>query len=220
MEAHTFIASRIRKFRTSKLCISAEKLGTLLVPVRSGKTISSWERGRTQPDADTMIQLCKIFDEPISAFYPKKCSKTADGGNGYFAEVALYGSIAAGKPLAILPCEDSRMIPIELHRKFPQGFLLKVEGESMSNVLPNGSYAFIDPEQNRPIDNGVYAFCLNQDDATIKRVRNLENGYELLPDSKDPTFKPTVFDNANDTSDEITIIGRVVWMMLPFDWEP
>jgi len=220
MDARTFIASKIREFRTSKLHISAEKLSKLLVPTRSGKTISSWERGRTQPDADTMIQLCQIFDEPISAFYPKECSLTADGGNGYYTEVALYGSIAAGDPITILPCEDSRMVPIELHRKFPQGFFLEVEGESMNNVLPNGSYAFIDPEQDQPVDNGVYAFCLNQDNATIKRVRNLANGYELLPDSKDPTFKPTVFDYGDDASSEITIIGRVVWMMLPFDWVP
>jgi len=219
MEARTFIAGKIREFRTAKLGISAATLGSLLVPERSGKTISSWERERTQPDADTMTQLCRIFDEPISAFYPQECSKTSDGGNGYYAEVALYGSIAAGKPLAILSCEDSRTIPIEMHRRFPQGFLLKVEGESMNNVLPNGAYAFIDPKQRKPIDNGVYAFCLNQDDATIKRVRNLENGYELVPDSKDPTFKAIVFDKDNTDADEITIIGRVVWMMLPFDWD-
>jgi len=218
METRAHIAKKIREFRTQKLKISAQKLAELLVQPLSGKTISSWENNRTQPDAERLIQLCRAFNEPISAFYPEEYSRVSDSSNGHYADVAVYGSIAAGKPLAIIPIEDTRPIPTEMHRKYPEGFFLKVDGESMNNVLPNGSFALIDPSQTYPTDNGAYALCLNQDDATIKRIRTLENGYELLPDSKDPTFRPIVFDYADADSNEIMIIGRVVWMMLPFDW--
>lgn len=36
---------------------------------KSGKTISAWEVGRGQPDADSLIKLCKHFEVPISYFY-------------------------------------------------------------------------------------------------------------------------------------------------------
>lgn len=36
---------------------------------KSGKTISAWEVGRGQPDADSLIKLCKHFGVPISYFY-------------------------------------------------------------------------------------------------------------------------------------------------------
>ncbi|MCL1797994.1 MAG: XRE family transcriptional regulator [Eggerthellaceae bacterium] len=219
MEARRFIAKKIREYRTSKLHITANTLGAMLKPVRSGKAISSWEVGRTQPDADYMIQLAQIFDEPIAHFYPEKYSKTAQSTPEVYTDVALFGSIAAGKPLAIIPIENTLPIPREVHQRYPEAFLLKVDGESMNNVLPNGAYALIDPSQNEPVDNGAYAFCLNQEDATIKRIKKLTNGYELLPDSKDSTFKPLVFDYSDEDSQEIAIIGRAVWMLLPFDWE-
>lgn len=36
---------------------------------KSSKTISAWEVGRGQPDADSLIKLCKHFGVPISYFY-------------------------------------------------------------------------------------------------------------------------------------------------------
>lgn len=36
---------------------------------KSGKTISAWEVGRGQPDADSLMKLCKHFGVPISYFY-------------------------------------------------------------------------------------------------------------------------------------------------------
>ncbi|MCL2889407.1 MAG: S24 family peptidase [Eggerthellaceae bacterium] len=166
-----------------------------------------------------MIQLCKIFDEPIAAFYPLASSKTANGTSGSCSEVALYGSIISGKPLAFIPIEGMKPCPLELRRKYPQGFFLRVKGQAMNNILPDGSFAFIDPLQSAPIDNRVYALCLNDDDAIIRRIKKLGNGFELLPDSNDPTLKPSIFDYADEGSNRIVVVGRVVWMMLPFDWE-
>ena len=60
---------------------------------------------------------------------------------------------------------------------------------------------------------------MNGYDATIKRVRKLENGFELSPDSTDPTFRPTIYDYGVDGTDRVTVIGRVVYYVLPYDWE-
>lgn len=60
---------------------------------------------------------------------------------------------------------------------------------------------------------------MNGHDATIKRVKPQNNGFELTPDSTDPTFKPAVYDYGIEGTETITLIGRVVYYVLPFDWE-
>ena len=54
--------------------------------------------------------------------------------------------------------------------------------------------------------------------ATIKRVVKLANGFELMPDSKDPTYKPVLYDYGVEGTELITVIGEVVWYTLPFDF--
>lgn len=70
MDQKEYIGKKIRELRDS-MGISAEDLGRMLSPVRSNSTVTSWERGRTQPDADTLIDLCLIFKVEISDFYFK-----------------------------------------------------------------------------------------------------------------------------------------------------
>lgn len=88
----------------------------------------------------------------------------------------------------------------------------------MNRVLPNGCYALVDPDDREPVDNQAYAVCVNGYSATVKRVRRLANGFELVPDSTDPTYRPMVYDYGVEGTDEITVIGRVFWYTLPFDW--
>lgn len=220
MQPREHIAHQIQDLRKNKLGITARTLGSMLKPPVSDKTISSWERGRTRPNTEVLTQLSRVFDVPVSHFFPEEVS--AD----YFAEstpsyshIPLYGSIAAGTPLTIIPTEDTFPVPIEIHKRYPDAFLLKVKGESMNNILPNGSYALIDPSCSEIKNDAAYALCVAGSDATIKRVKKLANGIALSPDSTDPTLKTTILDFEESSPDEITIIGKVVWMMLPFDWE-
>lgn len=134
-------------------------------------------------------------------------------------DVPLYGSIAAGTPIEMMPIEDTQPIPAAVHQKHPNAFLLKVEGESMNRVLPNRSYALVDPCDAVEIDGAPYAVCVNGYDATIKRVRKLNNGFQLVPDSTDPTYEAKTYNYNEPETQTITVIGRVVYYVLPFDWE-
>lgn len=219
MNVDQHIAQKIKNLRLQK-SLTAKELSEKFNPTLSPKTISSWEIGRTRPNAEMLVELCHIFNVPISTFFPDELS--ADHQEemlpSYF-NVPLYGSIAAGSPLTIIPVEETHPIPLEVYKRYPKAFLLKVQGESMNKLLPNKSYALIDPEQVEIHEKEIYALCINNSDATIKRVRLLANGVELIPDSNDPTIKPSVLDYESEDFNEITIIGKVVWMMLPFDWE-
>ena len=53
------IAKRLKYYRQKKhltVYEVGERLG------KSGKTVSAWETGRGQPDADMLINLCRLYD--------------------------------------------------------------------------------------------------------------------------------------------------------------
>lgn len=147
-------------------------------------------------------------------------NKVIEVGNdpNEFVDVPLYGSIAAGTPIEMIEVEGTHPVPKKVMDRHPDAFLLRVEGESMNRILPNGCYALVDPCDDVDHDNQPYAVCVNGYDATIKRVKKLAYGFELDPDSTDPTFKAKIYDYGEDGTDRITVIGRIVYHVLPFDW--
>ena len=135
-----------------------------------------------------------------------------------FVDVPVYGSIAAGTPIEMIEADELHPIPTPMKDRYPESFLLRVKGNSMDRILPDGALALVDPCEEATADYQPYAVCVNGFDATVKRVHRLNNGFELLPDSTDPTYKPTVYDYGEPGTEAVTIIGRVVWYTLPFDW--
>lgn len=60
------IARQVRQLRKER-GISVDELGEAVG--KSGKTISAWEVGHGQPDADAMIKLCRRFGVGIADLY-------------------------------------------------------------------------------------------------------------------------------------------------------
>lgn len=63
---------------------------------RTGKAVSAWETGRSQPSAEMLIDLCRLFGVDISYFYP--------------SEVASYDA---------LPADERELL--ELYRSMDAG---------------------------------------------------------------------------------------------------
>lgn len=152
----------------------------------------------------------------LDGFHGLKVKKAIPGN---YVDIPLYGSIAAGTPFEMIQIDGTHPIPKKVADQYPQAFLLKVKGESMNRILPNGCYALVDPCEEADRPGQPYAVCVNGNDATVKRVKPLNNGFELAPDSTDPTFKPTTYDYGIEGTETITLIGRVVYYVLPFDWD-
>lgn len=189
-------------------------------------TVSAWECGQSTPRKANALKIMAAlpgitFDDIMSEDrgFASKSTTESDRKPEHTAwiEVPLYGSIAAGKPIEMFQIEDTFTIPRQMRERYPDSFLLKVCGESMNKILPNGSYALVNPT-SEAIDGKAYAVAVNGYDATIKRVRHLDNGIELLPDSTDPTIRPMVFDYADPEAETVTVIGEVVWYVVPFDF--
>lgn len=187
----------------------------------SQTAISAWECGESTPRRSNVLKIIKAFPEltfdDVMSERNGYATKALNKNQGW-VEVPLYGAIAAGTPIEMDKVDNTFVIPAEIRTRYPAAFLLKVEGESMNKKLPNGSYALINPT-SEVISGNTYAVCVNGYDATIKRINKLENGFELVPDSTDPTFKSKVYDYGIEGTETITIIGEVVWCVYPFDFE-
>lgn len=102
----------------------------------------------------------------------------------------------------------------------PSAYLVRVEGDSVNRRILNGYYALVDPNQREPTnERDLFAVCVNGDSATIKRYRRLANGCQLLPDSYDPTIREITFDMNDENTPEVTIMGKVIYAVMPLDYE-
>ncbi len=180
----------------------------------SSMAVSQWENDRAVPRMGAVQRLADYFGVKKGEIV----DEGSDSPDAAFVDVPLYGSIAAGMPIEMDAADDMHPIPSSVHRMWPDAFLLRVEGRSMDRILPDGCYALVDPRRDVVHDGMPHAVCVNGYDATVKRVRRLANGFELAPDSMDPTYKPKIYDYGEAGTEEITIIGEVVWYCVPDDW--
>ena len=202
-----------RKLRDITQAELAEKMGT------TQQTIQRYETNQVNIRMDKMIEMSEILNVSLAYLLGMSSSPELTEVSD-MVPVPLLGSIAAGTPIEMINIDETYDIPADIHDRYPQAFLLKVVGDSMNRVLPNGCYALVDPEKKSPVVDGTaYAVCVNGYDATIKHIKQLENGVELIPDSIDPTYRPQVFDFNEIDTQPVSIIGEVVWYLVPFGFE-
>lgn len=123
----------------------------------------------------------------------------------------VYGQISAGKPNWAEECIEGRL-PIDpdlMGIVNPQEhFFLRVNGESMNNVVKNGAFALIH-KQDMVEDGEIAVVLVNGYDATLKRFTKKGDVVVLEPDSTDPSFKTQIYDKTTS----IKILGKYVGKM-------
>ncbi len=217
----------VRQYMASQLKAARKKKGLNVDQVgqavgKSGKTISAWEVGRGQPDGDELLKLCKLFEISLADLWAPKDSyeyAVVALNDSDYIDLPIMGEIAAGTPKDMLEIIDNHPCPKQIAEKHPNSGWLRVEGDSFNKALPNGVLALVDFDLREPNEHDPFAVCVNGYTATIKRVKRLANGYELIPNSYDPTYLPIIYDYNRDDTDTVTIIGQVVYASYPLDWE-
>ncbi len=211
----SFLGSSREKSRLTQKEVSA-KTG---IPLG---TIRRWEQGQNDPDLNSLIQLIKLYGVSLESILEIEVAgdnSVNRNRNSRMTSAPLLSRITATASIEVITSDETYDIPSDIYERFPQAFLLKVKDDSMNRVLPNGCYALINPCQEASKSMKAYAVCVNGFDATVKRVKPLSNGYELIPDSIDPTYRPQIFDFNEIDTQPVTIIGEVVWYLVPFGFE-
>ena len=123
----------------------------------------------------------------------------------------VYGQISAGQPNWVeeniegtLPIDPELMgiVNPEEH------FFLRVNGESMNNIVKNGAFALIH-KQDIVNDGEIAVVLVNGYDATLKRFTKKGDVIVLEPDSTDKSFKTQIYDKTTP----IKILGKYVGKM-------
>ena len=70
-EGRKYMGQVIRSLRTD-LGMEAKDLGLALSPKKSPSTVTSWERGETEPSCDCLIQLAELFSVDPGDFYQRR----------------------------------------------------------------------------------------------------------------------------------------------------
>lgn len=125
--------------------------------------------------------------------------------------VPVIGKIRAGEPiLAVENIEDNFFISSAMYNVDSADglFFLKVVGESMNNVIPNGGFALIKQQDYAENGDVVVAIVNGDNEATLKRFKQIDNMFVMLePDSTFEEYQPIII-NLKDT--EFKIIGKVI----------
>ena len=123
----------------------------------------------------------------------------------------VYGQISAGQPNwaeenieGTLPIDPELMgiVNPEEH------FFLRVNGESMNNIIKDGAFALIH-KQDVVNDGEIAVVLVNGYDATLKRFTKKGEVVVLEPDSSDKSFKTQIYDRTTP----IKILGKYVGKM-------
>ena len=123
----------------------------------------------------------------------------------------VYGQISAGQPNWAEECIEGRL-PIDPDLMGivnpEEHFFLRVNGESMNNVIKNGAFALIH-KQDMVKDGEIAVVLVNGYDATLKRFTKKGDVVVLEPDSTDSSFKTQIYDKTTS----IKILGKYVGKM-------
>ena len=181
--------------------------------------IARWESGQRDPKAGVIVKMSALLGVTVSYLLGVEDDKNfikSLPARSYLVPVA--GKIAAGTPREAIEDSDTfKQTPEDVYLNHPDGFWLKISGNSMNRLFPDGALVLVDPDEE--IRNGdVAAVFVNGDDATVKRVYFEDGAIRLHPESYDPEYRDRVIDSSDPDAPDVRMIGRVVSYTAPDGW--
>lgn len=159
---------------------SGESMRT--VSERAGKSesfVKDFFKKKTTPKIENYIALCNALDKPLDYFLIGKKQKTP-----------IIGTVPGGMWLEPIEIPECDRVYIDFPRANEGRFALKVVGDSMDKVAPEGSIIVVDKIKtigNARDYNDRMVVCFNDGEATFKRYNH--DAHVLEPLSHNPTWR-------------------------------
>lgn len=204
------ILSDIRKKKGVTQRDLAEALG---VPL---STYRAWEYGINDPKSDNLVKLADFLDVTVDDLLGR--SETVYDPTSTLIpmnqKLPLFGTIPAGKPMEMWEIIDELPAPPGFVDNGKSYFYLKVNGDSMDQVILDGHIALI--EKRAEARNGEAAVVvINGFDATLKLWYKTANSLILSPASHNTTHEDIIFRDSDEGNPEVKVLGVMVWQMGP-----
>ena len=198
---------------------------------------SMLNRGLGKASIDNVLKVCKglgitveqleemaerwFEDKNIRSLYIQKMFQPHTPGE---LELPLYGDIAAGALATVEPVMKNNVeyitLPKNLLGKYTNCknlFALKVNGESMNKVIPNGSYVVCKPIEMDELKEDDIVIFSHDNEYSMKRFRRDEENRLLIfsPESTDRKYHDIVI--PYDTMNDLKIYAKVIWYAVTLD---
>ncbi|MBN1168594.1 repressor LexA [Candidatus Woesebacteria bacterium] len=120
-------------------------------------------------------------------------------------KVPVLGEVIAGEPMfAEENIEGYANLSLADTKGRKSTFLLRIKGNSMNRAGFNpGDFALIIPQSTAENGDIVIAYEPENEEATIKKFKKVDDYVLLLPESNDPSYKPFI-------GDKFVIQGKVL----------
>lgn len=204
--------TKLRKLRDS-IDKTQLELSKLLHVTKS--TISMYERNERTPSPDILKKYSQLFDVSIDYLLGTPNDTVEMLGQAVTMNKYPYidDYVSAGSPVNIEGMKDvpNIYVPDELLGSYAGSkrlFFLKVNGESMNKIIPNGStIGVIGYDSINDIKNGdIVVYSTEDHSFAVKYFYKEENKLIFKPSSTYHYY----YDKAFDINDNIRIIGKVV----------
>lgn len=162
--------------------------------------VSQWEKGRTDPDRESLKILSAVFGVPVDTIMG------LDSGENKVI-IPVLGYVRAGVPIeAVEEILDYEEISPQLAAT-GDFFALKIKGNSMEPRICENDVVIVRKQSD--VDSGDVAVVLvNSMDATVKKIIKKGTSLSLVPFN--PNYDVMIYTAEEISRLPVTIIGKVV----------
>ena len=200
------LQKNIKAFRLKQGLTQAELAAKLGVDRSS---VTQWETGVTTPRMKVITKLSTLFNTTPSVLISDSSTLTKLPISGSTATLPLrtLGKVHAGVMDDDDVCNDEEIqVPERVVLAYPDAFLLRVEGNCMDRVIPEGSHVIVAPHKE-PTNGSIVVIHDDAYEAIMRRYYKGSSALMLSPDSYEEEYQDIIVHDGQ----EITLIGVVVW---------
>lgn len=223
--AKNYISNNIRYLRL-KSGIEQSQISELLGK-KSTSAVSEWEKGIRVPNVGDLHDLANYFRVSLDDLVKKdlEMESLSYNSSNFYNEYKMFPvSISAGCLENIDGIDTYNLVTIadEIMGKYAgrKGIIiLKVNGESMNKIIPNGAYIVVDTNKTHVTDikdRDIVVFA-NSEGYSVKRyINDVKNERFLFkPESLDDTYSDITVEYSE--SSELKLVGKVVKYIVSLD---
>lgn len=201
------IARNIRAVRTRNN-LTQEEFGEIVGV--SSMAVSQWETGRAVPRMGAVQKISDYFHISKGSLIDEDSStltKLPISGSTATLPLRTLGKVHAGVMDDDTICDDEEIqVPERVVLAYPDAFLLRVEGNCMDRVIPEGSHVVVAPHKE-PTNGSIVVIHDDAYEAIMRRYYKGSSALMLSPDSYEEEYQDIIVHDGQ----EITLIGVVVW---------
>lgn len=220
-----YISNNIRYLRL-KSGIEQSQISELLGK-KSTSAVSEWEKGIRVPNVGDLHDLANYFRVSLDDLVKKdlEMESLSYNSSNFYNEYKMFPvSISAGclENIDGIDTYDLVTIADEIMGKYAgrKGIIiLKVNGESMNKIIPDGAYIVVDTNKTHVTDikdRDIVVFA-NSEGYSVKRyINDVKNERFLFkPESLNDTYSDITVEYSE--SSELKLVGKVVKYIVSLD---